>query len=312
MAIYNGTPGNDQYFGTPDPDEISGLGGQDQLRGGSGDDTIEGGDGPDSLYGDQGADRINGGTGDDVIRGGRGNDVLHGGDGIDMLAGDRDNDALFGGAGDDILLGGPGDDRLQGDAGADILLGGPGRDVVSYTDSPAAVDVGLRFGRGEGGTAEGDILVGIESIIGSDHDDELDGRDDRQSNVLSGGRGDDILFGGGHDHPDRLQGGPGADHLQARKHPGVMEGGPGADRFEYFGRQMDSDGEIVDFTKGEDLIVFDFSNGDVSEADLDAMLQGSNGNRLDLSLLGPEFAEFGDIELNVQVSTLSVSDFIIE
>ena len=61
---------------------------------------------------------------------------------------------------------------------------------------------------------------------------------------------------------------------------------------------------------GEDLIAFDF-NGDVSTSDLNNMLTGSRGNVLDLSLLGPEFADFHDIFLNVPVSTLDASDFII-
>ena len=78
MAIFDGTPGNDQYFGTAQPDEIGGNDGQDQLRGGSGNDTIRGGNGPDSLYGDRDDDEIYGGTGDDVVRGGRGSDTIFG------------------------------------------------------------------------------------------------------------------------------------------------------------------------------------------------------------------------------------------
>ena len=74
---------------------------------------------------------------------------------------------------------------------------------------------------------------------------------------------------------------------------------------------MDSDGEIRDFTRGEDMIVLDFYNGAVSNADLENMLDGSSGNVLDLSLLGAEFADFGSITLNVPVSTLDTSDFII-
>ena len=90
-----------------------------------------------------------------------------------------------------------------------------------------------------------------------------------------------------------------------------MIGGPGNDIFEYFGSRMDTDGEIQDFAKGEDLIAFDFFNGDVSASDLNNMLTGSRGNVLDLSLLGPEFVDFEDIQLNVSVSTLDESDFII-
>ena len=309
---FDGTSGNDQYFGTPEADEIHGHRGQDQLRGAGGDDTINGGDGPDSLYGDQGNDTIYGGAGDDVVRGGRGEDDLRGGDGIDMLAGDRDDDVLLGGDGDDILLGGPGDDMIRGGAGADFINGGEGElDLASYLDSPVGVEVefhiGLDLAFGSGGHADGDILVGIEILVGSEHDDVLDSTNDR-AEALFGDDGDDTLWGGG---GDSLFGDSGDDHLLALWEGGVMEGGPGNDIFEFYGGQF-TGGEIEDFTKGEDKIAFDFFVGDVSAASLDSMLQGSRGNVLDLSLLGPGFEEFGELTLNVSVSTLDASDFIIQ
>ena len=90
----------------------------------------------------------------------------------------------------------------------------------------------------------------------------------------------------------------------------MLIGGPGDDTFEYHGSQF-SGGEIEDFTKGEDTIAFAFSNAEVSAADLDNMLRNSTGNVLDLSLLGPEFEDFGELTLNVPVSTLDASDFVI-
>ena len=282
------------------------------MRGASGDDTIEGGDGPDSLYGDQGNDTIHGDAGDDVVRGGRGDDTLHGGNGIDVLAGDRDDDFLFGNAGDDILLGGPGDDIIEGGEGADFINGGEGAlDLAGYIDSPVGVNVSLDSTVGRGGTSEGDILVGIEILAGSNYNDELNATNNESVDALYGEGGDDTLWGGGFDHPDFLDGGPGDDHLLTLSHPGSMRGGPGDDIFEYYGSQLNSDGEIEDFTKGEDLIAFDFFNGDVSQSDLGNMLRNSSGNVLDLSLLGPEFVDFGSITLNVPVSTLETSDFFL-
>ena len=221
---------------------------------------------------------------------------------------------LLGGAGDDMLLGGPGDDRLDGGPGRDFILGGSDWDVAVYSDSPDGVTIFLDDSNlivGNGGHAEGDILVGIEGVTGSDHDDLLDGTNNSKSNLLDGGAGDDALWGGGFDHPDTLVGGPGDDQLHAIVHPGIMEGGPGNDTFQYYGSRVESNGEIKDFTKGDDMISLDFYNGSVSGADLDTMLQGSSGNVLDLSLLGPEFVDFGSITLNVPVSTLDASDFII-
>ena len=45
-----------------------------------------------------------------------------------------------------------------------------------------------------GGHAAGDILIGIENLIGSDHDDVLIG--DAADNILIGGAGNDRLAGG--------------------------------------------------------------------------------------------------------------------
>lgn len=314
MALFDGSGANDQYFGTPQADLIRGNGGQDQLRGAAGNDTIHGGEGPDSLYGDQGHDTIYGNAGDDVVRGGRGEDTLHGGNGIDMLAGDRDNDFLFGDAGDDILLGGPGDDTIQGGPGADFINGGEGDfDLVSYRDSPDGVQVSLDHARlvvGRGGTAEGDILVGVEMVVGSNRDDDLDAAENGSVDGLFGEDGDDTLSGGGLE-PDLLDGGNGDDHLLAFEEGGIMNGGAGNDLFEFYGSKFRG-GEIEDFTTGEDKIGFDFSVEDITTSDLNNMLRGSTGNVLDLSLLGQGFADFGALTLNVPVSTLSASDFIIE
>ena len=315
MAVFDGSPGNDQYFGTTEADEISGNSGQDQLRGGSGNDTIRGGNGPDSLYGDQDDDEIHGGAGDDVVRGGRGSDTILGEAGVDALFGDRDGDFLFGGDGDDILLGGPGDDTIDGGAGADYINGGDGTDSVSYVDSPVGpggdgVLVDLRApGLGMHGHAEGDILIGVERVTGSAGADVLRAAYNDSSDSLFGGEGDDKLVGGGFDHHPRdyLNGGAGDDRLQTVGH-GTAVGGPGNDIFDYLGEFYG--GEIEDFTKGEDRIGFVFAN-QVSEADLNRMLRNSSGSVLDLSLLGPGFQDFGELTLNVPVSTLDASDFII-
>ena len=317
MAVFDGTPGNDQYFGTPDADEIGGNAGQDQLRGGSGNDTLRGGNGPDSLYGDRDDDEIHGGDGDDVVRGGRGSDTIFGDLGVDVLFGDRGDDFLFGGESNDVLLGGPGDDGLDGGAGADYLNGGEGIDIVSYSDSPvgqagAGVTVSLAndlLVPGSGGHAAGDILVGIEGVIGSAGNDHLDAAGNGSIDGLEGGAGNDTLRGGG-DAPDHLDGGIGDDRLLARTQGGVLVGGPGDDAFEYTGSEF-SGGEIVDFTKGEDTIVFSFSRVEISPADLANLLRNSTGNVLDLSLLGAGFEGFGGIALNVPVSTLDASDFVI-
>jgi len=102
----------------------------------------------------------------------------------------------IGGAGDDTLKGGRGDDLLEGGAGADTLIGGLGNDTATYVNSAAAVTVDLsNNANNAGGDAAGDVLSGIENLIGSANDDTLTG--DSNNNTFDGGRGNDTITGGG-------------------------------------------------------------------------------------------------------------------
>jgi Ca2+-binding RTX toxin-like protein len=181
-----------------------------------------------------------------VVNGTAGNDVIHvAGDGVivppgyidialataanDTLNGFAGVDLLFGGGGRDLLDGGDGNDLLIGGAGADTLVGGAGIDTARY-DSSTAVRVVLATGRGDFGDAEGDVITGVENVVGTAFDDALLGS--AVANTLSGlGAGDsiqglegnDTLLGG--DGDDALEGGAGADRL---------DGGAGADTINYF------------------------------------------------------------------------------
>ena len=319
MARIDGDGGNNLEIGTSDPDRIRGYGGVDLLRGSGGHDTIEGGDGPDSLYGDQGDDQIEGGAGDDVLRGGRGDDTLDGGDGEDTVRSDRD------------------DDLILGSAGADYINGGDGFDTVDYSDSPRqggllydgvqlAVGYPALIIPGIGGHAEGDILVSVEGVIGSAHDDRIAVDDiwsgaifgDPIAHEVYGGDGDDELWGYGRDY---LNGGPGNDTL-ATQVGGTAFGGPGADTF-WFLSSVDG-ARIEDFNSAEGDVIslrsfasFPGLAGfqDVTRSDVQAMLDGSRGNVLDLTLLGDaDGYEHGSITLGggVRVSDLTADDFILD
>ena len=321
MARIDGDAGNNLEIGTSERDRIRGFGGIDLLRGGSGNDTIEGGHGPDSLYGDQGDDRIEGGAGDDVLRGGRGDDTLDGGDGEDTIRSDRD------------------DDLILGSAGADYINGGDGHDTVDYSDSPrqggllgflllydgvqVAVGNPALIVPGIGGHAEGDILVNVESVIGSAHDDWI-AVDDvsifgaTTAHEVYGGGGDDELWGYGRDY---LNGGPGNDTL-ATQVGGTAFGGPGADTFWFLGSVAGATIEDFDSAEGDVISLRSFASlpglagfQHVTRSDVQAMLDGSRGNVLDLSLLGDfEGYEHGSITLGggVRVSDLTASDFILD
>ncbi|WP_419737540.1 hypothetical protein [Pseudomonas sp. COR18] len=76
---------------------------------------------------------------------------------------------------------------LDGGAGADVLNGGAGTDTASYANSTAGVTVNLVTGTGVGGDAQGDTLMGIESVVGSAFNDTLTAQTSGHS--LVGARG---------------------------------------------------------------------------------------------------------------------------
>ncbi|BAI73768.1 calcium binding hemolysin protein (plasmid) [Azospirillum sp. B510] len=239
----DGGLGSDTLIGGAGNDRLS-VGNDyngDYLDGGDGDDTLIGGMGADTLIGGAGDDVLKGGGGNNVLIGGDGIDIAdysaeteaisidlrtgelrHGGwmadrlsgietilagGGNDALAGDGGDNRLSGGVGDDSLSGGAGDDVLDGGSGADRLDGGDGIDTATYAGSGAGVTVDLAVGTGTGGDAEGDVLSGVENLIGSAHGDRLTG--DAGANHLDGGAGDDVLAGAG--GADTLIGGEGID-----------------------------------------------------------------------------------------------------
>ncbi|MDO8607286.1 MAG: cadherin-like domain-containing protein [Phaeospirillum sp.] len=99
-----------------------------------------------------------------------------------------------GGSGNDILIGSAGNDLLTGGGGADTINGSAGFDIASYAASNAGVTVNLAMGVGLAGDAQGDVLLGIEGLIGSNWTDTLIGS--IGNDTLNGGVGADTLIGG--------------------------------------------------------------------------------------------------------------------
>ena len=139
------------------------------------------------------------------------------------------DDTLKGGGAADAIYGGNGNDTLKGSGGADYLEGGAGIDTATYIDSGAGVAVNLATGYNYGGTADGDVLVGVENVYGSAYNDYLVG--DWRDNVLTGQSGNDVLKGGGGN--DTLDGGEGNDILRADWGAEVFIGGNGNDTVDY-------------------------------------------------------------------------------
>lgn len=225
-----GSPFADALTGDANANRLDGGAGEDMLDGGAGADVMAGGADDDSYVvdnaGDQVIEAVGGGV--DIVRTSLSSLTLA--DGVEDLSytgsggfagtGNALDNSMYGKAGADALYGLEGDDKLVGGAGADLLDGGAGRDQVDYTKS-AAITVNLVTNVNRGGEAEGDRLVGIETVIGSNYADSITGGDDPlMGDILYGRGGDDLLAGGAGD--DQLDGGSGND---------VLRGGTGNDLY---------------------------------------------------------------------------------
>ncbi len=205
-------------------DVLTGDDGDNRLFGAAGDDSLTGGAGGDVLDGGVGvrdiASYVDSPAGVSIdlrqlvnIPGPDFGYVVLGEDAGGHAVGDRlrsisgiegsdFNDFLIGDADPNFLLGGRGTDVLQGGGESDELDGGAGFDALFYLQSDSAVTVDLSveadsrgFVRAIGGHADGDLIAGIEQIVGSTFDDTLIGSD-QQVNLLVGWRGADVLDGG--------------------------------------------------------------------------------------------------------------------
>lgn len=294
-----GSDHNDNLTGNNSATFLNGRKGDDVLRGGMGADTLFGDDGRDTLIGGAGADSLDGAGGWDVASyetATRGvkvdlenqdqntNDAegdiienvehLKGSAYADNLRGNAVNNTFWGGDANDIIYGRDGNDALKGENGHDILFGGNGGDTLDggsgtdradYHHSSTAVSVNLKTGAVSGGEANGDTLISIENLYGSQHNDSLQGSDgnnridgEKGSDLIHGNKGHDILNGQdgndtlyGQDGNDTLNGGKGNDVLSGGSGSDSMVGGLGDDRY-----WVDSSGDqvIEDANEGYDIV----------------------------------------------------------
>ena len=188
------------------------------------------------------------------------------------------SDYIYGDAGDNYIQGLAGKDSLEGGGGADTIDGGSGNDYARYTRSDSGVDIDLTRATQIGGDAQGDVLLNIEHLRGSDYNDILKGDDyhnhiraEDGNDVLIGGIGNDRLWGGFGDDTidggadnDRLYGGGDDDVLYGGAGNDDLTGNSGADAFVFKGATafMGSD------------IVKDFSLSDGDMLDISDVLSG--------------------------------------
>ncbi|MEN8952355.1 Hint domain-containing protein, partial [Planktotalea arctica] len=219
--------GNDLITTGDDADTIFGGEGDDTINSGIDDDEVYGDGGDDLINDEQGSDFINAGAGDDTINagidtfsdyigddpnlpltdsgitfvtdpdrddgrdtvfGGAGNDIINTGDDADSIDGGADNDTINAGIDDDTVRGGLGDDSIFGGHGSDTISGGGGDDFIDagHTGTPGYI---------------GDVEDALE----------LPGLELNDRDVVTGGAGNDTIFGG--DDDDSIIGGQGNDFI---------------------------------------------------------------------------------------------------
>ena len=270
--------------------------------------------------------------GDDILNGSEDNDTLDGTTGADKINGRGGDDIIHGLGGNDALNGNGGNDKLYGGTGADVLNGGPGDDYAYYLNSSTGVLVRLHNANAlKSGEAEGDTLIGVEHLVGSEHNDTLAG--DGEDNILEGRGGDDVLFGGpaggddrmyGGNGDDRIFGGKGNDTITGGEGNDFLKGGPGDDTFIVDGDDMDvlyggpdqdtfrffpsnvGGGSIRDFSDGEDVIDLTEFTGLNSMDDLDIV---SHGDNVRIELSGSDYLTI-IILSDFDINNLDNSDFL--
>ncbi len=175
------------------------------FTGNDGDNTLDGGAGADTMAGGKGDDTyIVDNFGDHAVEiGGEGTDLIRAS--VDYTLGvNVENLTLTGSA--VIGTGNSGDNLIKGTVANNVLNGSSGNDTASYEDAAAGVNADLAAGLASGG-AGNDVLISIENLKGSSHEDSLAGN--ALDNDLEGGAGADTLAGGVGN--DTMAGGSGGD-----------------------------------------------------------------------------------------------------
>jgi len=171
--------------------------------------------------------------------------ILTGNAASNVLSGLNGSDTIYGLGGRDRLVGGNGNDVLDGGVGADTLDGGAGLDTASYASAARGVTLDLRGILAMTGEAVGDVLIAIENLAGSAHNDTLFGN--WLDNVLTGRSGNDTLDG--FSGNDRLFGNLGNDLLRGGNGNDILNGDAGNDTL-----QGQSGNDTINAGMGDDIL----------------------------------------------------------
>lgn len=139
---------------------------------------------------------------------------------------------------------------------------------------------------GNTAAASAAIFGGNDSIIGSSHDDRLDGG--AGHDIIMGGAGADIIIGGdgnnhlygqspngGPDGADSITAGSGMDYIQGNAGNDTLSGGGGSDRI-----NGGADNDLISGGSGNDSINGNLGNDTIDGGDSNDSLRGGKGDDL--------------------------------
>ncbi|MGV0758504.1 M10 family metallopeptidase C-terminal domain-containing protein [Tistrella mobilis] len=314
---YSGEATGDQFTSI---EIVHGSNYADTLEGSSAAETLRGFGGNDVLRGDGGADILDGGAGIDTasyytassgvvvdLASGAGTAGDAAGDqliSIERLSGSNTgNDTLAGDDAANLLTGFGGNDVLRGREGADTLDGRDGLDTITYTDSSTGITINLIAGTGQSGDAQGDIILNVENVHGSQGNDTLLGNE--TANTLRG-------FGGA----DTIEGGAGDDWIEGNTAGDILTGGAGADEFVYVGATDSTTSQrdtITDFSAAEgDIIDLSRIDADPSTTANDVLLWRGTGAYTGEAGQIRYVAHAGYITIGIDLDGDKTSDMLID
>ena len=217
---------------------------------------------------------------DDLLIGNALNETVEGLAGADIIESGAGSDTVRGGAGEDTILAGDGDDLIDGGDDADSIEGGAGFDTVTFEGSNVAVRVDLAARIGQGGFAQGDLITGVEGLIGTDWNDTLQGG--LADNRIEGRAGRDLIEG--RDGDDTLLGETGNDTLVGGAGADSIDGGDDADTADYRGSAAGVTVSLADGTASGGDATGDVLNGIehlFGSDEADSLAGDAGDNRLD-------------------------------
>ena len=201
-----------KIFGNKNNDSITGSEFDDIIYGGAGADILKGGAGDDILYGDAGNDTLDGGTGANTLIGGAGSDTyiintaddkvieLSSNTGIDTITVKvstytvpQNIEEIFIDTKDIVIKGNNQDNIFYSSENDDNIDAQAGTNTISYKNAKNGVTVNLSLQEQQDTLMGKDTLKNFQNLIGSDFDDNIQGKKDIANN-LTGLKGKDTFF----------------------------------------------------------------------------------------------------------------------